>query len=126
MLRRVFPDHPDHLLSSHVGRVPSLPPDLPCDCPATAEAQRPKAKRATLTRMSSSEVSWKARLQSVPHDELIGLLSTLLSQQSLGRVAADAVIAKHVPPSEAQATVFLSADLIDALFETLQLTDSAA
>ena len=76
--------------------------------------------------MSSSEVSWKARLQSVPHDELIGLLSTLLSQQSLGRVAADAVIAKHVPPSEAQATVFLSADLIDPLFETLQLTDSAA
>ena len=76
--------------------------------------------------MSSSEVSWKARLQSVPHDELIGLLSTLLSQQSLGRVAADAVIAKHVLPSEAQATVFLSADLIDALFETLQLTDSAA
>ena len=79
--------------------------------------------------MSSSEVSWKDRLQSVPHDELIGLLSTLLSQQSLGRVAADAVIAKHsagVPPSEAQATVFLSADLIDPLFETLQLTDSAA
>ena len=76
--------------------------------------------------MSSSEVSWKARLQSVPHDELIGLLSTLLSQQSLGRVAADAVIAKHVLPSEAQATVFLSADLIDPLFETLQLTDSAA
>ena len=76
--------------------------------------------------MSSSEVSWKARLQFVPHDELIGLLSTLLSQQSLGRVAADAVIAKHVPPSEAQATVFLSADLIDPLFETLQLTDSAA
>ena len=79
--------------------------------------------------MSSSVVSWKARLQSVPHDELIGLLSTLLSQQSLGRVAANAVnavIAKHVPPSEAQATVFLSADLIDALFETLQLTDSAA
>ena len=76
--------------------------------------------------MSSSEVSWKARLQSVPHDDLIGLLSTLLSQQSLGRVAADAVIAKHVPPSEAQATVFLSADLIDPLFETLQLTDSAA
>ena len=75
---------------------------------------------------SSSEVSWKARLQSVPHDELIGLLSTLLSQQSLGRVAADAVIAKHVLPSEAQATVFLSADLIDPLFETLQLTDSAA
>ena len=78
--------------------------------------------------MSSSEVSWKARLQSVPHDELIGLLSTLLSQQSLGRVAnaVNAVIAKHAPPSEAQATVFLSADLIDALFETLQLTDSAA
>ena len=76
--------------------------------------------------MSSSEVSWKARFQSVPHDELIGLLSTLLSQQSLGRVAADAVIAKHVLPSEAQATVFLSADLIDPLFETLQLTDSAA
>ena len=76
--------------------------------------------------MSSTEVSWKARLQSVPHDELIGLLSTLLSQQSLGRVAADAVIAKHVLPSEAQATVFLSADLIDPLFETLQLTDSAA
>ena len=38
----------------------------------------------------------------------------------------NAVIAKHAPPIEAQATVFLSADLIDALFETLQLTDSAA
>ena len=78
--------------------------------------------------MSSSEASWKVRLQSVPHAELIGLLSKLLAQQSLGRPAADAAIAKHCEgvPSLAQATFFLSADLIDPLFETLRLTDSAA
>ena len=78
--------------------------------------------------MSSSEASWKARLQSVPHDELIGLLSKLLAQQLLGRHAADAVIAQHsaAVPSLAQATFFLSADLIDPLFETLRLIDSAA
>ena len=75
--------------------------------------------------MSSSEASWKARLQSVPHDELIGLLAKLLAQQALGRPAADAVIAKHSVPSLAQATFFLSADLIDPLFETLRLADCA-
>ena len=64
--------------------------------------------------MSSSEASWEARLQSVPHDELVGLLSKLLAQQSLGRHATDAVIAKHSAgvPSLAQAAFFLSADLI--------------
>lgn len=78
--------------------------------------------------MSSSEASWKARLQSVPHDELIGLLSKLLAQQSLGRRAADAVIARHsaAVPSLAQAMFFLSADLIDPLFETFRLEDCAS
>ena len=78
--------------------------------------------------MSSSEASWEARLQSVPHDELVGLLAKLLAQQSLGRLAADAVIAKHSAgvPSPGQTTLFLSADLVDPLFETLRLSDSAA